>query len=172
MSETQQISVNHAPARLSILLAFGAAFVAALTISLSSVLLAVPIGGIALVLVGLGLVGGYRTPIGLGVGMLFFGLMFTGTFVDAGVEVLLTGTVACILAWDLGENAISVGQQLSRDSPTTRIELTHTLASVGVGVLGAGLVYAVYSLSSGGKPLPALVFMLLGAVVLGWLIRR
>jgi hypothetical protein len=155
-----------------VLFALGAVLLAALMISFSSVLLALPIGITALVLAGLGLLAGYRTPVGLAVGILFFGLMLTGTFLDASVEVLLTGTVACALIWDFGENAISIGQQLSRDSSTVQIEGIHAMTSTMIGVVGAGLVYGIYTASTGGKPLPALVLMLVGVVVLGWLIRR
>lgn len=165
-------SLDHAPTRLSTLLAVGAALVAVLTISFSSILLAIPVGVVALVLIGLGLAGGYRTPIGLGVGLLFFGLILIGTFLGAGVESLLTGTLACILTWDLGENAINVGEQLTRDAPTVRTEGFHAVASVMTGVVGSAIAYGIYAVASGGKPLPALVLMLAGTVLLGWQIRR
>jgi hypothetical protein len=169
---SENVSIDHAPARLSVLLALGAALVAALMISFSSVLLAVPIGVVAVVLAGLGLAGGYRTPVGVAVGILFFGLMLTGMSLGASVEVLLAGTLACILTWDLGENAISIGRQLSRDSRTIRIEGVHAATSTAVGVVGTGLAYGIFRTASGGKPLPALFFMLLGVVLLGWQIRR
>lgn len=165
-------SLDHAPARLSTLVALLAAVVAIGMISLSSIILAIPVGAVSLILLGLGLASGYRAPIGLGVAILFFGTLITGTFLNASTEALLIGIIAIILSWDVGENAIGVGEQLTRGGRTQRTEAVHIASTALVGIVGGGLAYGVFRASTGGKPLPALIFLLVGVVFAGWLIRQ
>lgn len=171
MSETPYIVFEPRPAKLSAAIAMSAAIVAVLMIGATSILLAIPTGLVGLVLVGLGLLSGYRTAVGIGVGSIFFGLLVVGSFLNAPVEALLVGVLAIIVTWDVGENAISIGEQLGREAPTTSTEVVHGAGSIFLGGLGAGIVYVVYVTGTGGRPLPALVMMIVAVVALGWLIR-
>jgi hypothetical protein len=163
---------DHNPVTVSSVVAVGAAVVAAVAVAFSSILLAVVVGTVSLLLFVLGLLSGYRLAVGVGAGVLFFGLVMGATFGGTGVEVLLVGVVATILAWDVGENAINLGEQVSRTAPTVRAEALHVAASATVGAVGAGLAYATYTTATGGKPLTALFALLLGVLLTAWVVRK
>ena len=84
----------------------------------------------------------------------------------------MPGVIATVLAWDFGEQAISVGEQLGREADTTQLEITHAAGSTVVGVGAGALGYGIYLVSSGGQPVPTLVFLLLAAVVLTSALRN
>ena len=122
-------------------------------------------GAAGLVVLGLGLLVASRRAVTVGGGLLFAGVLFAGAS-GASAEPLLLGTVGAVVAWDVGDNAISVGQQLGRAARTRNAELVHAAASLAVGGVTAAVGYAVYLAAAAGQPLTALVFLLLGAVVL------
>lgn len=168
----ERVLVDHRPATLSAIVAAIAAGTAVVMIAMQSILFAVLIGIAVLALFGVALLGGYRTPIEAGTLLLLFGFVVTGTFMSAPAGVLLVGFVATIVAWDVGENAISLGEQLVRNTATLRTEVGHIAATITVGALGGGLVYGVYRAAAGGRPLSALAFMLTGIVVVAWVFRK
>lgn len=117
-----------------------------------------------LVLAG-GLYRGSRRALTGGVVVLAGGVLVAG--VGGGSPAgLLFGTLAALLAWDLGENAITTGEQLGRAADTRRAELVHAAASLSVGAVGSGVAYGIYLGATGGQPVTALVFLLVGAVLL------
>lgn len=153
------MSVDRQPSRQGLLLTGVFALVAGVAGSLGG-------GYIAVLGVPLALAGVRRTSrlvLAAGVLTLFAGVSFAGLAeADPGVVVLaMAGTVLC---WDVGENAISLAEQL-RVSAGGRVEIVHAAASsliVG-GVTVGG--YIVFLLASGGQPGVALSLLVLGTVL-------
>jgi len=85
----------------------------------------------------------------------------------SGSELLTLGcAVGAVLAWDLANNAIELGEQLGRETDTSRAELVHAGATLGVGLVTAGTSYVIYRSATGGQPVTAVFFLLLAAVAL------
>jgi len=82
------------------------------------------------------------------------------------VPVTLACTVGTVVAWDVATNAVELGEQMGREADTTRAEVTHALATTGVGVVLAATSYGVYVLSGGGQPVGAVIALLVGALAL------
>jgi len=153
------MSVDRTPSRQGLALTGGMALLAALAASLGG-------GFVALIGVPVVLLGVRRTSrrvLAGGVFALFAGVVLAGVAeVDPGIVLLaMVGTVLC---WDVGENAISLAEQL-RSSAGGRVETVHAAASAllagGVAVSG----YVVFLLSSGGQPGVALSLLVLGTVL-------
>jgi hypothetical protein len=162
--------IDRSPARLSSALAVTAAALAAGTSALTTSLgLVVAVAGFLVVGVGVGW--GSRRAVTLGAAALLVAALFGG-LVSGAPYLLLPGVIATVLAWDLGEQAINVGEQLGRGADTTRLEVTHAAGSTVVGVGAGALGYGVYLVASGGQPVTALVFLLLAAVVLTSALRN
>lgn len=162
MSETDRI--DRSPAVVSSGLAVGAGVLSLLGSTLGAVVGALPATA-GLVVLGVGLLRASRSALTAGAGLLFAGVLLAGAS-GAAPEPLLVGTIGAVLAWDVGENGIGIGAQLGRAADTRRAELVHAASSLVVGAVTAGLGYGVYLGAASGQPLTALVFLLLGAVVL------
>jgi hypothetical protein len=162
--------IDRSPAQLSSALSITAAAVAAGTSAFaSSVGLAVGTGGFLVVFAGV--FWSSRRAVTLGAAALLVAALLGG-LVSNAPHLLLPGVMATVLAWDLGEQAINVGEQLGRAAETTQLEATHAAGSTVVAVGAGGLGYGIYLLSSGGQPVTALVFLLLAAVMLTSALRN
>lgn len=159
-------AVDHAPARLSAGLAVGAVGVAIAATGVA----AAPFGVAGLVLVGLGVVRGRRSAVTLGAWLALAGVVVAGLG-EAPPEALLVGTAAAVLAWDLGEQAITVGDQLGRAASTRTLELVHAAYSTIVAVAGIAVGYGLFLLATGGQPVTALVVLLGAALALAAALR-
>jgi hypothetical protein len=131
-------------------------------VSSASALAASAIG--LVVLAGGLLLGARRLVTAGGVGL--FAAVLFGGLAGAGPELLLVGLLAAVFAWDVGENGIGIGEQLGRETNTTRAELVHAASTLLVGVVATALGYGAYQSAGGGRPVTALVFLLLGVVTL------
>jgi hypothetical protein len=156
--------IDRSPAVVSTALAVGAGVVSLLGTTAGALVGALPAAA-GLAVFGVGLVRASRTALTAGAGLLFAGVLLAGAS-GASPEPLLVGTIGAVLAWDVGENGIGLGAQLGRAADTRRAELVHAASSLVVGAVTAGLGYGVYLGAASGQPLTALVFLLLGAVVL------
>lgn len=160
------------PATASSVMSATAAVVAVLATATTS------IGGLGAGLVGavvliVALVRGYRSLLDVGCLVLFVGVVVGG--LEGGtVEVALVGTVATVVAWDVGQAGIDVGDQLGREAETTRLELVHVVSSVLVGTGTVAVAYAVYAVAADRQPVAAVVLLLVAAtlVTLGLGTRR
>jgi hypothetical protein len=162
--------IDRSPAQLSSALAVTAAAIAAGTSAFTSTIgLAVGTAGFLVVLAGV--FRGSRRAVTLGSVALLVAALVGGLRADAPY-LLLPGVMATVLTWDLGEQAINIGEQLGRAAETTQLEATHAAGSTVVAVGAGGLGYGIYLLSSGGKPVTALVFLLVAAVVLTSALRN
>ncbi|WP_317175772.1 DUF7519 family protein [Halomontanus rarus] len=168
--ELTVVDVDHAPTAVSSTAAIIAAVVAAIT-SAPFALLALPlgIGGAGIVAAGLRL-GGKREWVTLGAGALFLSILVAGGF-GTPVEFLLVSTISTLLAWDFGQNAISLGEQIGRHSRTKRNEVIHASASLVVALLSSAFGYLVYTNAGSGRPVASLTMLVLGVVLLIWAIR-
>ena len=163
-SEPPAATVDRRPSRTGAVLALLPALVAALAGGLYTWpgLLAGVAGFLGLVT---GLARGSRTAVTLGAAGLFGGAVLAGTE-GAPVGPVLVGAVAAVVAWDTATTAVSVGEQLGRAAETRRLEVTHALASAGVGAVTVGLSYGVYLAGACGRPVAALLLLLVAAVLL------
>lgn len=126
---------------------------------------ALVIGAIGVIVLWAGLVRGTISTVTTGAFGLFIAAVIAGTQ-SAPLLPTLASIVLTVVAWDTGGNAISIGEQLGRSADTIRIEVVHGFASLTVGTVTAGVGYAIYRFSAGGQPVAAVVFLLLGAVLL------
>ncbi|WEL16623.1 putative membrane protein [Halorhabdus sp. SVX81] len=154
--------IDRTPARASVAIATGFAFLGALTMVTPAL---VAVGLFGTLLVGLGAIHGSRTYVGYGALVILLGVLIGG-FQGAPPEPLLVSTLLAVLAWDAGRYGITIGEQLGPDAKTLRIELTHVTLNTLVGTAGTGLGYAAYRVMAGGQPVAALGLLLVGAVVL------
>lgn len=170
MSVTTAVDVEHSPALLSGVLAVVSALIAVVASGFASVL-ALLFGVLGLVGLATGIFALHsRRGVAISSGILFVGVLVSGMLGNS-TEMLLAAAIGTILALDLGQNAVSIGRQMSADTYTRRGEFAHATASVVVGVLVAGLGYGIYRVSAGGQPVGALVLLLLAAVLLIWSFR-
>lgn len=160
-------TVDYGPARLSAGLAIGAAGVA---VAASGTPSAAPIGLVGVLLVGTGVVRGSRASVTLGA-LLAFGGVILGGLAGAPPESILVGIAAAVLAWDLGEQAINVGEQLGRAAPTRRSELAHAANSTLVAVAAIAVGYGLFLVAAGGQPVSALVVLLAAGLTLAAALR-
>ncbi|MFC4449117.1 DUF7519 family protein [Halorussus aquaticus] len=162
--------IDRSPARLSSALAVTAAGIAAGTSALTGSA-GLAAGAAGFLVVALGVFWGSRRAVTLGSTALLVAALVGGLALPTPY-LLLPGVIAAVLAWDLGEQAITVGDQLGRETDTTQLEATHAAGSTVVAVGAGGLGYGIYLVSAGGKPVTALVFLLLAAVVLTSALRN
>lgn len=126
---------------------------------------AAAIAGLGIILAAAAMVRGERGLLLGATGVLGLGMLFGG-FAGGGPAALLTAGVGVVLTWDIGEHAIGIGEQLGRETEAKRIETVHTVAGIVVGAVGVTISLGVYQAATGGQPIVALVFLLIGAVAL------
>lgn len=118
-----------------------------------------------------GAVRGSRRAITGGATLLFLGAMFSTLWMADPFFPLLAGALA-VVAWDVAEHGIGVGEQLGREAATTRLEVAHASASAIVGLLAVAVGYGLYTVAWSGLPTAALVLFLSAALLLTWGLRE
>lgn len=156
--------ITRAPTRL----ASGTAIAAALvTVAATGLYAWAALGasavGVLLLVAGLGRASAAAVT-GGGFG-LFVGAL-AGGLAGAPAPATLLGVATAVFAWDAGGTAVTLGDQLGRESPTRRLEFVHLTGSAGAGLLASGVGYGLYWVTAGGQPVAALVFSLAAAVFL------
>lgn len=141
------------------------------TVALTAVSpLALLADGAGVVLLGVGLAGQVRPAITLAAVALFVGVV-AAALAGAPATTLLGATVAVAVAYDAGENALSVARD-ARGAESVRVELVHaaaTVALVGAAALGS---YLAYRVSDGGSALGVVALLAGGVLVVVGLGRR
>jgi hypothetical protein len=94
----------------------------------------------------------------------------TGSSGGAPVRVVLSAATT-LVAWDLGDHAVTLGDQLGRRATTWRLELLHAAGAIAVAAVGAGVGSLLFVGGAGGQPLGALVALLVGTVALLTVLR-
>lgn len=127
-------------------------------------------GMVGLVLLAAGVVrvrGGWaRYLVMSGTGLLLIGVLLSGVVHGASRPFLLAGAAATVVAWDVGEQGINLGEQVGSRASTWSAELVHAGASALVGAIGIGLAFGVYAVGFERVPLVGLLLLLAGAVTL------
>jgi hypothetical protein len=127
-------------------------------------------GAVGVAVLGLGLVplrgAGSRFLLKAGTGLLLVSVVASGLFRRALPRSLLLASVGVVLAWDAGETAIDVGEQVGREPATAVVEATHLGASALVGLVAVAAGFVVMNLGTPGLPLESLAFLLVALVLL------
>lgn len=150
--------------------AFGGS-VSTLAATLSTVVVATAsptaagVAAVGVVLFAVAVVRGTRRLLTGGAVLLLASVLYAGVF-GTGVSALVVALWLGIVAWDVGEHAIGVGEQLGRGADSRRVELVHLAGATFVGAMATVVGYGAYRASTGGQPVVALVFLLLGVVAL------
>lgn len=158
------MSYNRKPAYLSTRLAILAAATVVATM-LPALSLGIFPATAGLLGVGFGTWHGSRKWLDRGVFFLFTGVLLMALSGGAA-PLALVGTAATVVALDVGENAIGLGEQLGHEINTARTELYHAGASALVGLLGIVLGYGIYTVAWGGQPILALVVLVFALLFL------
>lgn len=156
--------VNRRPTAFSGYLGAAAAALGAAVVAFAAVTAAL-VGTAGAVLVAAGVVVGSTAAVTTGSLVVFGGVVLAGA-TGAGVPTTLAGTLAAVLAWDLGEQSVDVGRQVGRDAPTVRGEAGHAVASLAVGAAAVGVARGIYVAAAGGLPSAALAVLVTAAVLL------
>lgn len=129
-----------------------------------------PIAAAGLAVLGVALTRGSPALLGVGATVQFVGVL-VGGLAGAPPEPVLVAAAGTVVAWDVGENALTLGDQLGRAARTDRAEVVHAAASAAVAAVGSGLAYLAFVGVDRGQPTLALVLLLLGAVLLAAALR-
>lgn len=170
----QAVDVEHDAPRLSLHISMAAGVVAALT-SAPFAILSMPFGLAGLGMLAAGLyVAEERMWVSVGAAGIFSGIILAGVLGGLTVELVLLSVISLMVAWDVGQNALSIGEHLTTATHVRRLQLVHAGMTAVVATMAGGLAYGVYVTMSGSGaiPVPALGGLLIGAVVLMWAIRR
>lgn len=127
-------------------------------------------GTVGVLLLGVGVVRSARRLVTLGAGAMLLGAILAG-YAWVPPWAVLVSVAATVVAWDVAENAIGLGEQVGRQAETTRAELAHAGGSTAVAVATAVGAYGVFRVVSGGQPATALVLTVAALVVLTAVLR-
>lgn len=146
-------------------------FVAAVVLVDSpSVLVETLLGLLGVVAVGLALAplygDGSRLLLKAGVAVTFACVLASGLFVEASLLELLVAGAGTIVSFDLGENAIGIGEQLGRRAGSEPIQAVHAVASVAVGAVAVLGCLVVRGVGTPGIPLLSLTLLLVAVLFL------
>lgn len=156
--------ITRAPSLLSLSVSLLAA-TASLAAGATTASAGLPVAALGVVVLAVGLFRGSRRLVTAGGVFLFAALLLAGA-AGASPAALVLGVLFAVLAWDVGEHGIVVGEQLGREADTTRVELAHAAVTLAVGATATAVGYGLYRAAAGGQPVTALVFLLLGLVAL------
>jgi hypothetical protein len=126
---------------------------------------------IGLVVLATGLFTGRRSLVTLGATGQLVGLFITGASNVPTVRVLV-GIAAAVVAWDVGQYAVGLGDQIGRTAPTRRAELRHAGTSLTIAAGTAGIAYTLFLGAAGNQPTTALVALLSTAILLVLVLRK
>ena len=127
-------------------------------------------GFVGVLLVGLALVPlrghGSRWLLRLGVGLAFVSVLASAVVQETtAAEQLFAGTI-CVVAWDIGENAISIGKQLGRHARTWSIELSHFTGTAVVAFVAVRVSNYAAGFQTPDQSLTTLVVLVGGVLLL------
>lgn len=107
-----------------------------------------------------------RAMLTAGASLLLIAVAIGAMVYGSSLQAQLAGGVAAIVAWDLGEQAVNLGEQVGRRARTRGVELVHAGGTLGVGVLALALIYGVRGAELTGVPLGGLLVLLVAGLTL------
>lgn len=165
--EAAAVDVDRSPTRLGSAVALGAALLVVAVAAVHPVSLTA--AGLGVAVLAAGLLGeGSRRRVSIGAGATLVGALLAGGLAPVPAGLLLPAVAAALVAWDVGQNAVGLGQQIGAGPRSGRAELLHVMASLAAATVVSGLSYAVYRLVGGGSPVTAIALLVGGAVLLTW----
>jgi hypothetical protein len=99
-----------------------------------------------------------------GAAVLTVAVVLGGVLTDVGALPLLGAMVAAVVAWDAGERAVSLGEQVGVRARTWPVEVTRTTATALYGGAVVGATLLVRGLNVTDVPLVGLLLLLCGTV--------
>lgn len=128
-------------------------------------------GLVGIAVLGVGVLGPHRALsrrlVSAGLVLLLIGVVLSGLVKGADAAGLLAAVALAVVAWDAGEHAISLGEQLGREARTWPVEAMHVATSGLVGASGAAGALVLAGLVGTRRiPLGGLVVMLAAVVLL------
>lgn len=99
----------------------------------------------------------------LGAALLISVLMIRGWVAQIGQTRLLGAVVMTVVAWDAAEQAITLGNDVGRSARTFVVSITHTIASLTVGIIAITITTGMYGITPATIPLVS-VLLLLGSI--------
>ncbi|EJN57239.1 DUF7519 family protein [Halogranum rubrum] len=106
-----------------------------------------------------------RTFVSLGAAFVVLTVCLSGLVRGAEMLPLLGAFAATVVAWDAGEQAINLGDQLGNEARTWPVEVGHSGATAVYGCVAVAAAVGFHDLDVTGVPLVGL-FALFGAAVL------
>ncbi|WP_440771621.1 DUF7519 family protein [Natronorubrum sp. DTA28] len=125
---------------------------------------AITVGAVGAIIFAAGLVRSRQSALDAGALAIIAGIVIGG-LEQTAVEPTVVGTIAVVVAWDLGHSAVALGDQLGREAQTRRLEAVHVVSSLLIGLFAGTVGYAVY-VAGGNQPVAAAVLLLLAAILL------
>jgi len=113
-----------------------------------------------------------RRLVSTGAALLFVGVVTSGVVRGASEIQLLAAGVASVLAWDLGEQSVSLGGQVGRRARTRRAELVHAGGSLVAGAAILAVTLGVAALDVQGLSLAGFAVLLVDAFALVFALRQ
>lgn len=92
--------------------------------------------------------------------------LVAGGVTGAPAAPLVGGAVLATSAWDVADHGIGLGRHVGREARSSRNELVHAAGSLAVTGTAGAIAFGGYLLAAGSQPTTALVFLLLGGVLL------
>lgn len=169
--EPEPVTIENEPPRLTQLLSVGGILLGVL-LTVPFAFLAIPFGLAGFALFAASLFRVYsRGWLTFGTGLVLTGVLITGAYGAVQAELMLVAVGATVLAWDLGQQGISIGEQLGRNTKSNRLQLVHSAISAFVIGFISFVAYFVYLFMGDGRPAPAVALIVAGIVLFAWLYR-
>lgn len=134
-------------------------------------LLAVVGGSCGLLLIAAGVFSSRSGPVTAGVLVQVAGLILAGLNGLSPTAVLF-GLATALIAWDTGQFAITVGEQVGVENVSMRTELIHAGATALVVGATAVVAHGIFSVVADGQPFAALAALAVAALLLVLAIRN
>lgn len=124
--------------------------------------------GLTLLVLGLGPLwkGRERLLFSAGTGLLVVAVVTSGAVYEADTLSLLLAGVLTVVAWDLAEQSVNLGEQVGRDASTTAVELVHGGGTLAVGGVAIALTRGISDANVSGLSLLVLGGLLAAAFTL------
>lgn len=101
-----------------------------------------------------------RALIAAGTGLVLLSVVASAAVYETGTTGLLAAGIGTVLALDLAEQSVNLGEQVGREPKTWGVELVHAGATLGVGILAVLAVRMITTVDVTGVPLTVLAGLL------------